>query len=176
MPITDTKKNTIIFAAISEFAKKGFEKASIDAIALHAKVAKGTIFYHFRSKQALLDTVLEEGEKRFEEQLRAELYETMPVEEQLRVAIRVERDFVTQYRDLFTVLLQELLTKRRQLPSFEKIIAQGRRAGEFRKDIETTALSQAIFWQVALLTLTKQPAELEEFIVQGLRVPRSGAS
>jgi AcrR family transcriptional regulator len=43
------KKNKIIVAAISEFAKNGFEKASMDAVALKAKVAKGTIFYHFKS-------------------------------------------------------------------------------------------------------------------------------
>ena len=58
------KKGKIILAAISEFARDGFEKASIDAIALRAKVAKGTVFYHFKSKNELFEEIVSEAHRK----------------------------------------------------------------------------------------------------------------
>ena len=66
MSLLKNKKEKIILAAISEFAKDGFEKASIDAIALKAKVAKGTVFYHFKSKNELFEEIVAEGQERLE--------------------------------------------------------------------------------------------------------------
>ncbi len=168
---SSTKRNAIILGAISEFAKKGFEKASIDAIALRAKVAKGTIFYHFQTKQALFATVLEEGEKRFVERLQAQLYPGMPCEEQLRAALAVEREFILEYRELFQVLMNELLARRQSLASFESILEEGQKEKLFRTDLSAAALSQAIFWQVAVLALQQSKEDLSAFILAGLIAP-----
>jgi AcrR family transcriptional regulator len=48
----------IIEAARSHFNAHGFERASIDAIALEAGVSKMTIYSHFRSKEGLFEAVV----------------------------------------------------------------------------------------------------------------------
>jgi AcrR family transcriptional regulator len=44
----------ILAAAIDEFTKKGYDGASIDAIAAKAGVSKGGFYYHFTNKEHLL--------------------------------------------------------------------------------------------------------------------------
>jgi len=52
-PAPDEKRDRIIVAAIKEFAAKGYEKASTNAITAEAGIAKGLLFHHFGSKKQL---------------------------------------------------------------------------------------------------------------------------
>jgi AcrR family transcriptional regulator len=47
-------KNTIFEAAIKVFSSNGYNGATMDDIALNAGVAKGTLYYHFKSKKKFL--------------------------------------------------------------------------------------------------------------------------
>ena len=49
----------ILDAALSSFGSRGFEATSLDALAVGLGVRKQTILHHFRSKQALLDAVID---------------------------------------------------------------------------------------------------------------------
>jgi AcrR family transcriptional regulator len=53
-------KAGILKAARHLFEEKGFENTSIDEITTKADVAKGTFFYHFPTKDALLSGIAEE--------------------------------------------------------------------------------------------------------------------
>ncbi len=55
-----TTPEKILAAARKEFADKGLEGARVDRIARAAGVNKAMIYYHFRSKESLYDTVIEE--------------------------------------------------------------------------------------------------------------------
>jgi TetR/AcrR family transcriptional regulator len=52
-------QETILQAAIDEFAGKGFDGARVDEIALRAGVQKNLIYYYFESKDKLFVAVLE---------------------------------------------------------------------------------------------------------------------
>jgi len=52
-------RETIIEAALRLFSQRGFKETTIFEIARHAKVAEGTIFHHFGSKQDLLLVILD---------------------------------------------------------------------------------------------------------------------
>jgi len=54
------RKRSIISAARGLFARKGFHGVSIDEIARAVDVSPAILYRHFKSKQALYDTVLEE--------------------------------------------------------------------------------------------------------------------
>lgn len=54
---SDERRQRILDAALSEFAEKGFHRASTNAIAERAGVAKGLVFHHFKSKDELFDAV-----------------------------------------------------------------------------------------------------------------------
>jgi AcrR family transcriptional regulator len=45
---------SLLMAAVEEFLDKGYEGASVDAIAKRAGVSKGGLYYHFPNKEVLL--------------------------------------------------------------------------------------------------------------------------
>jgi AcrR family transcriptional regulator len=51
--------DSILDAAIDLFIEAGFETVSMDAIARRAGVAKGTLYYHFKSKEGIVDAIVE---------------------------------------------------------------------------------------------------------------------
>ena len=56
----DDRRARIIDAAIREFAARGYAGASTNAIAAEAAVAKGLLFHHFGSKEALFVAAFEQ--------------------------------------------------------------------------------------------------------------------
>lgn len=49
----------VLDAAIDLFIEAGFETTSMDAIAAKAGVAKGTLYYHFKSKEGIVEAIVE---------------------------------------------------------------------------------------------------------------------
>lgn len=52
-------QDLILDTAMRLFAQDGFAETSMDAIAAAAAVAKGTLYYHYQSKEGILDAILE---------------------------------------------------------------------------------------------------------------------
>lgn len=52
------RRNAILAAALNEFCTRGFEAARLDDVAKQAGVAKGTIYLHFRDKEALFQEIV----------------------------------------------------------------------------------------------------------------------
>ncbi len=52
-------RERILAAAVSVFARKGFQRASLDEIAAEAELTKGAIYWHFRSKNDLFTSLLQ---------------------------------------------------------------------------------------------------------------------
>jgi len=48
------KKEEIIFKAVESFAKKGYEKATLEEIAAELKMTKGSIYHYFNGKEDIL--------------------------------------------------------------------------------------------------------------------------
>jgi len=60
MPRSASKtRQTILDAAYVQFRRRGYTRVSLDEIAAAAGVTKRTLYYHFRSKDDLLEAVLE---------------------------------------------------------------------------------------------------------------------
>ena len=55
----DIRKNELIDIAAKLFMTKGYEETSISDIANKAKVAHGTFYYYFESKEKMLDAIVE---------------------------------------------------------------------------------------------------------------------
>ncbi len=52
------RRNAIVAAALAEFCARGFAAARLDDVAKRASVAKGTIYIHFRDKEALFQEIV----------------------------------------------------------------------------------------------------------------------
>jgi AcrR family transcriptional regulator len=57
--------NRILYEAMRIFLEKGYHGTSIDDITRAAKLTKGALYWHFRSKEDLLKTIIKEYEGRF---------------------------------------------------------------------------------------------------------------
>jgi AcrR family transcriptional regulator len=68
---TKSTADTILDAAIDRFISDGFDGASMDSIALAAGVAKGTLYYHYKSKEGIVDAVLNRYKCRVESVFKA---------------------------------------------------------------------------------------------------------
>jgi len=55
----EVRRKELIDIAISLFAEKGYENTSVSDIVTHADVAQGTFYYYFKSKDEILDAILE---------------------------------------------------------------------------------------------------------------------
>jgi TetR/AcrR family transcriptional repressor of mexJK operon len=55
----ESKEQAIVRAAAEVFLRRGYGRASMDAIARRAEVSKQTIYHHFGSKEALFGAIVE---------------------------------------------------------------------------------------------------------------------
>ena len=53
------RKNEILDAAAALFAQKGFDHTSTSEIMEAVGIAKGTLYHHFKSKEAIMDAIIE---------------------------------------------------------------------------------------------------------------------
>ena len=53
------RKNEILDAAAELFAAKGYEETSTGDILDHVGIARGTLYYHFKSKEDILDALID---------------------------------------------------------------------------------------------------------------------
>lgn len=60
----ETRKNEILDAAEKLFAQKGFESASTNDILSAVGIARGTLYYHFKSKEDIMDAIIDRFTKR----------------------------------------------------------------------------------------------------------------
>lgn len=61
--VSEFRRNQIIDAARTVFARRGFEAGIIDEIAREAKIAKGTVYLYFRSKSEIYKAVFDRDMK-----------------------------------------------------------------------------------------------------------------
>ncbi|MDO9026766.1 MAG: helix-turn-helix domain-containing protein, partial [bacterium] len=59
--VTDLKRQEILKAAATVFAKRGFQKTLMDDIAGQAGIGKGTIYRYFSSKDDLYFSILDQA-------------------------------------------------------------------------------------------------------------------
>jgi TetR/AcrR family transcriptional regulator len=79
-----SSRESILTAALEEFAQRGFDGAKVDRIAQHAKVNKAMLYYHFRSKAALYVEILRAQFSAVADSVEAVRAEGGPPDDQLR--------------------------------------------------------------------------------------------
>ncbi len=162
----DTRK-TIIDAAVEVFAQKGYEKATVDEIAARAQVAKGTVFYSFKSKEDIFFAIIEYGTRTFTEFVQSRSSQGANANERLDMAYQAAFEFFEQYNSFCTVLVSELWriqSKWNYEPTdlldaykrqMEDIFEEGQQLGEFRDDFSAEDLGLIVFFLAAISSLSK---------------------
>jgi len=112
--VTDFRRRQILDAARTTFAKRGLREATVSDIAREARVAKGTVYLYFQSKDDILRHALESGIDGLREATLPALGGHAALDEQLTAFLRATLTFFEQHRDFMDLCQHELATEIRR--------------------------------------------------------------
>jgi len=155
------KRDRLLAAALAVFEERGYEGATIDAIAATAGVSVGVFYSYFRSKRQMLLTLTQERM----EQTRFNLTDMDPAQMSFE---RLEANLLAQLRQARAYAglrraRRELALTDDEVAGYERqqrdwvrarlaeIIAQGRAAGRFRADLDDSATAISVIALLAQL-------------------------
>ncbi|MDI6097594.1 TetR family transcriptional regulator [Actinoplanes sp. NEAU-A12] len=151
----DTRQR-LFEAAVALIAEQGFSATTVDDIALRAKVAKGTVYYNFKSKTDLFEELLRHGVGLLTEQFRAAV-EGLPPREALRALIRAQLEYIRRYRAFAQLLLSEMwrtnrewqqtliLLREQAIGVIAETVQAGVDSGDLPAELDVPVASAALF-------------------------------
>jgi len=158
-----TLKENIIHESLKLFSLKGFLSTSIHDILTAANTSKGGFYNHFTSKEDLFFQVLDEARKVWREKNLAGFDQ---IESPVAKIIKLLQNFRDRYLEdaetfpggcIFITFAVELNDQRPHLATevnkgfaglkamIKRFLVQGMQAGELRKDISTSAITELLF-------------------------------
>lgn len=137
-------KRKIFEIAMKLFAEKGYEATSIEEITATVGVAKGTLYYHFSSKEEIFNFLVEEGVKLLKNSIEIKIARCNNTIEKLRAVNLIQLKIIAKYENLITIVLSELWGSGSRnkfckdiiqdyMSVIEKIVIQGMENGELIK-------------------------------------------
>ena len=153
------RRTELLAAARKVFGNKGFEQATVDAIAEEAGVAKGTVYLYYPSKQAIYDALFREGMVELEEQLQARLESARGLRDVIAAFVDVKLRYFLEFPDYYRIYVAEVgrqlsdhapkenpckVAIDSQARKLQKRFEQAVSAGEIRA-IDPAAASMAVF-------------------------------
>jgi AcrR family transcriptional regulator len=152
---TDTRQR-LYEAAVSLIAEQGFSATTVDDIALRAKVAKGTVYYNFRSKNELFEELLRHGISLLIDELRAAVA-GLPPREAVAALVRAQLEYIRRYRAFAQLLLSEMWRTNREwqqtlirlreqaIEEIAETVQAGVDSGDLPADLDVRVASSALF-------------------------------
>ncbi len=101
-------KRLIFYSAIKIFSDLGYRGATMDEIASNAGLAKGTLYYHFTSKEEIFNFIVKEGVQILKSQaMEIQSMEIGPIDKLSNIS-RIQLSFMYKYTDFFKVVMSQL--------------------------------------------------------------------
>lgn len=138
------RKEEIIDAAANLFSQKSYHDVTMDQIAAHVGVAKGTIYLYFDSKENLYLEILEDTYEEIESILEKEIAKNDRAPKKLKKILRLIFQFYLQHMDVLRILSRDethLIREHfeftehwrlRRIKLYQKILEKGIKEGSFR--------------------------------------------
>jgi TetR/AcrR family fatty acid metabolism transcriptional regulator len=140
------KRRIILDAAIRVFAREGFHRCRVSAIANEAGVAYGLVYHYFRSKDEVLDTLFTERWTLLLEEIADVDARDLPIRDKLHAIASFIIDSYRHNPDLMKVIIVEVTRAAntfgrahmdeitRAYEGIAQIIRKGQDGGAFRSD------------------------------------------
>ncbi len=164
-------------AAVTLIAEQGFSATTVDEIAERAGVAKGTVYYNFKSKTELFEELLRHGVGLLTASLQAAADETDErggtKVEALDAMIRSGLDFIHRYPAFTQLYVAELwrtnrawqstllVVRREAVAVVERVLRDAVGAGELSEEIDIPLTAAALVGMVLVAALDWQAFQSE---------------
>jgi AcrR family transcriptional regulator len=159
-------------AAASLIGTQGLHATTVDQIVELAGVAKGTVYYHFRSKNELFQALLIEGLKRLATTVQDEAKTSATPAQALARIVQAELDNIIRYEAFARLMMSQLwradslwgeealrILHEEILAPIRSVLETGQKTGEFRTDVDVHMAAPVIFGMVATAVLGLTRAE-----------------
>ena len=100
-------KRDIFQSAIKNFSTNGYDGATMDEISLNAGVAKGTVYYYFKSKDEVFKYIITEGVSLLRQQIESINTGNGDYSHKLRELSKDQLKLVYENKDLFKVIMSQ---------------------------------------------------------------------
>jgi AcrR family transcriptional regulator len=147
--LSENTRRAILAGAKQLFIRFGKRKTSVDEIARAAQVGKGTVYFHFKSKEEIWDTIVGEEVESGIRRITEALEQADTAREKLRTYIQIRYKVFGEELDILNIqqgVLDELFPeitqvieefKTKEIEFLEEILTYGIQRGEFREvDLE----------------------------------------
>ena len=101
-------KRKIFETAMKLFAEKGYEATSVEEITATVGVAKGTLYYHFSSKEEIYNFLIEEGMKLLQNSIAIKTEKLTDPIAKLRAVLIIQLKVIMKYDEFITILLSQI--------------------------------------------------------------------
>lgn len=183
-------KRKIFEASMKLFAEKGYDATSIEEITATVGVAKGTLYYHFTSKEEIFNFLIEEGMKLLHNSMEIKTSKLSNSIDKIKAIILIQIKIVAKYENLITILLNQFwgTEERNQkckqhifeyIEKIEKIVKDGIEKKEIKEGNPQVIASEiyglicsSLVYKAKLkneLEIMKLYYEFERTLVEGLK-------
>lgn len=137
-------KDAIFKSAIKIFSDKGYTAATMDDIATDAGVAKGTLYYYFKSKEEIFYYIISKGMELVKTQLHDAISSQGNPIAKLTKAWEFQVNLICDNRDFFKVLMSQMWgkelrhleireTMKKYISEIESYVSDAMKSGAIKK-------------------------------------------
>lgn len=101
-------KRKIFETSMKLFAEKGYDATSIEEITATVGVAKGTLYYHFSSKEEIFQFLVEEGVKLLTNSIIIKTAKLNNSIDKIKAISLIEIKILVKYESFMTIILSEI--------------------------------------------------------------------
>lgn len=183
-------KRKIFETSMRLFAEKGYDATSIEDITATVGVAKGTLYYHFSSKEEIFNFLIEEGVKLLQNSVEIKTSKFSNYIDKLKAVVLIQIKIVDKYEDLITILLSQFFGNEARnqmckkyifsyINQIEEIVKEGIKRGEI-KNGNSQAIASEIYGLICSSLVYKARSkdkievinlykEFENTVIEGLK-------
>lgn len=182
-------KRKIFEASMKLFAEKGYDATSVEEITSVVGVAKGTLYYHFSSKEEIFKFLIEEGIKLLQNSIMIKTSQKDNSIDKLKSILLIQLKVLYKYQDFIKIILSQMwgngprnLECKKSVQQYvkiiEEIVEEGIQKGEILgTNSETIAIEIFTTTCISLLykenksyevSISEMYKELENILFNGL--------
>ncbi len=148
-------KRKIFETSMKLFAQKGYDATSVEEITATVGVAKGTLYYHFSSKEEIFAFLVEEGVKLLKNSISIKTNKLTNSLDKIRAIVLIQIKILFKYDSFMTIILSQIwgdderskLCKKyvfEYIQMVEEIVKEGIQKGEII-EADSNAIASGIF-------------------------------